>query len=344
MIIKKAKFENYTVFEHQQMEFCPGINVFIGENGTGKTHVLKVIYSACQSVEKGTSFAQKLVNTMLPDDYKISRLITRAQGNRTATIRIIAGEPDISQERILTASFSNKTKKWDADVTGEDGWEDSFAGASSIFIPAKEILSHSYNLTAASQKNNVRFDDTYIDIINAAKVDISVGRNSSAKEAMLKTIEKMTHGTVLYDPKRDEFYLRSGNSKQEFNLIAEGIRKMSLLWQLVKNGTLEKGSILFWDEPEANINPAYVSIIIDLLIELQRKGVQIFISTHDYMIASYFAVKQQPGDSIAFHSLAKNKTNGETVYETSPKFSELKNNPICDAFNRLLDEIYKMEP
>lgn len=59
------------------------------------------------------------------------------------------------------------------------------------------------------------------------------------------------HHRLVYDEKKDEFYLKSGNSKQEFNLVAEGIRKMALLWQLVKNGTLEKGSVLFWDEPEA---------------------------------------------------------------------------------------------
>ena len=36
MKIKRIKFQNYTVFEDQQMEFSPGINVIIGENGTGK--------------------------------------------------------------------------------------------------------------------------------------------------------------------------------------------------------------------------------------------------------------------------------------------------------------------
>ena len=42
MKIKRIKFQNYTVFEDQQMEFSPGINVIIGENGTGKTHLMKV--------------------------------------------------------------------------------------------------------------------------------------------------------------------------------------------------------------------------------------------------------------------------------------------------------------
>lgn len=46
MKIKRIKFQNYTVFEDQQMEFSPGINVIIGENGTGKTHLMKALYSA----------------------------------------------------------------------------------------------------------------------------------------------------------------------------------------------------------------------------------------------------------------------------------------------------------
>ena len=30
--------------------FSPGINIIIGENGTGKTHLIKAIYSACSLV------------------------------------------------------------------------------------------------------------------------------------------------------------------------------------------------------------------------------------------------------------------------------------------------------
>ena len=316
MIINKLKLENFTVFEDQQIEFEPGINVLIGENGTGKTHILKVLYSACQSVDQKVSFPHKLVLTMLPDDYKISRLLTRKPGNRTGIIRIVASEAERAPERVLKASFIGKTKKWEADVTGEGGWEESFPGLSSIFIPAKEILSNSYNLNAAVEKNNVRFDDTYLDIINAAKVDISVGRNSDSKNAMLRRIQQMTHGTVVYDTKRDEFYL--------------------------KNGTLEKGSILFWDEPEANINPTYISVIVEMLLELQRQGVQIFISTHDYMIASYFEVKKQKEDRVIFHSLSHAEGTDVIYYDKSKTFDNLKNNVIITAFNNLLNEIYDL--
>lgn len=89
-----------------------------------------------------------------------------------------------------------KTKKNLANVTGEEKWEKTFKENSSIFIPAKEILSHSYKLAASISVDNVRFDDTYIDIINSAKIDITMGKNPDSRAAMLRRIEKMTNGGV----------------------------------------------------------------------------------------------------------------------------------------------------
>ena len=46
MSINKIKIENFTVFKNFETEFSEGINIFIGENGTGKTHLLKYLYKA----------------------------------------------------------------------------------------------------------------------------------------------------------------------------------------------------------------------------------------------------------------------------------------------------------
>lgn len=341
MKIRKLKLKNYTVFEEAAFEFSDGINVLLGENGTGKTHIIKLLYSACQAASPKVSFTHKIVRTMLPDDFKILRLATRKQGNHSSTVAISAFSSELNANKILSLSFSSKTKKWDGEVKGEESWEKAFERISSIFIPAKEILSNSYNLIAAIEKNNVKFDDTYVDIINSAKIDISAGRNSQGREKRLNHIEKIINGKVVYDSEKDEFYLKKGSSKQEFNLVAEGIRKMALLWQLVKNGTLEKGSVLFWDEPEANINPKYIKVIVELLLELQRDGVQIFVSTHDYMLAKYFEIRKQEGDSVLFHSL--NRSEHGVIVDSDEVFGDLKDNIIIHSFEELLDEIYNSE-
>lgn len=338
MPLNKITLKNFTVFDQLDMEFSSGINVLIGVNGKGKTHVMKVLYSACQAVDKKVSFSQKMVGCFGPDDHRISHLVRRKRGNTDALVRISGSDSSGLEKKTIAAQFSSKTKKWDAIVTGEEGWEKLFEDLVSSFIPAKEILSNAYNLAAAVEKNNVSFDDTYIDIVNSAKVDITAGKNPNSKQALLSQIEAIIGGKVLFDSKRDEFYWKQGNSLLEFNLVAEGIRKIALIWQLVKNGTLEKGSILFWDEPEANINPIHMPIIVDLLLALQRNGVQIFIATHDYILAKYIEIKAQSNDNLAFFSFYD--ADGVVQCEKNCKFSQLTHNDIMNAFNQLLDDVY----
>lgn len=340
MNIKSVKLENYTVFEDVTVDFVEGVNILIGENATGKTHLLKLLYAACQANRSDVDFPQKIVRTMMPDEFRISRLVNRKPGNHQAKVIINASQRERNINSQLSVSFDKKTKKWAGNVKGKESWEKNFKENFSIFIPAKEILSHSYKLAAATSVDNVRFDDTYIDIINSAKIDITMGKNPGARANLLKRIEKMTHGQVIYDANKDEFYLKKGNSKQEFNLVAEGIKKMGLLWLLAKNGTLEKGSVLFWDEPEANINPAYLSTIAELLLEIQRNGVQVFLSTHNYFLAKYFDIKKMEEDKVSYYSLYKDSDTGGVKCEQSEKFTLLENNPIIQTFLQIYrDEI-----
>lgn len=328
--------QNFTVFAEEEIEFSKGINVIVGPNGVGKTHLLKLLYAASQAADPKVSFPQKVVRCFLPDDYRIARLVKRQQGANNANVKVSSYGRGDSDGKSIAMFFNSKTSRWDADVQGEDGWEQQLSGMTSIFIPAKEILSNAYNLSAAVEKNNVSFDDTYIDIINSAKVDISAGKNSKEKEKRLKEIEKMIGGKVTYNPRKDEFYLRQKSRNLEFPLVAEGIRKIALLWQLVKNGAMEQGSILFWDEPEANLNPVYVPILTNLLLDLERNGVQIFVSTHDYFISKYIDVRKTEEDDVRFLSLYSTEAGVKCESETS--FSGLKNNSIMDTFISLYEE------
>ncbi len=331
MTIKQIKLDNFTVFSNLDIDFSDGINVFIGENGCGKTHVMKAIYSACQAVRPDISFSYKLVKVFKPDELKISRLVKRKAGNVNAKVKVFSDEAE------LTAEFSTKTKKWEAKVVDEEKWEKQLGDLTSTFIPAKEILSNSWNLSAAVDKNNVDFDDTYTDIIASAKIDITSGRDNYDRRKYLDMLQKVTDGKVTVA--EDRFYLKTGNNALiEFHLVAEGMRKIALLWQLIKNGTLEKGSVLFWDEPEANINPIHIPVIVDILLELQRNGVQIFIATHDYILSKYFEVKMLKSDKVMFYSFYKSED--DVLCEQNSLFKDLKNNKIVDSFNRLLDEVY----
>lgn len=276
------------MFEDITIPFSKGLNVLIGENGVGKTHIMKLAYAACQASKHDVSFSQKTTMLFRPDQSSIGRLVNRNKnGNNTAKVSV---ESDTAKIGML---FSTKTKKWDAEIKTEEKWEKQMSDLTSVFIPAKEILSNAWNLDAAVKMGNVEFDDTYLDIIAAAKL--------------------------------------------EFNLVAEGLRKIALLWQLIKNGTLEKGSVLFWDEPEANINPKYIPVLAELLIMLEREEVQIFVSAHDYFLSKYIEVKRKEDSNVQYISLYKGEEN-KIQCEIEKEFELLEHNAIMDTFRELYRE------
>lgn len=116
----------------------------VGENGVGKTHIMKVAYAACQASKHDVSFAQKTTMIFRPDQSSIGRLVNRNKNvSNTAKISV---ESDTAK---IGMHFSTKTRKWDAEVRAEENWEKQMSDLTSVFVPAKEILSNAWYLDAA---------------------------------------------------------------------------------------------------------------------------------------------------------------------------------------------------
>ena len=119
-------------------------------------------------------------------------------------------------------------------------------------------------------------------------------------------------------------------------MLAEGWRKLGLLWLLIRNGTLQNGSVLFWDEPEANLNPKMFKTVMSVLLELQRAGVQVFFATHDYVMLKELDLQMTEEDQVAFHSLYRDET-GEIACHTTARYLDIHPNAIGEAFDDLYD-------
>lgn len=141
MPLTRIEAENFTVFEKISISFGKGLNVFVGENGLGKTHLMKIAYAACRSSKHDVSFSQKSVMLFRPEQSSIGRLVNRNKnGNHSAKVSV---ESDTAK---ISMGFSTKTKKWDAEITSQEKWERQMSDLTSVFIPAKEILSNAWNL------------------------------------------------------------------------------------------------------------------------------------------------------------------------------------------------------
>ena len=131
----------------------------------------------------------------------------------------------------------------------------------------------------------------------------------------------------------------------EMNLVAEGFRKFATLYKLLANGTLTPETTLFWDEPEANLNPALLKDMAAVLAELARAGFQIILATHSlFLLKELHILSQQAPLPIKYFGLSADN-DGPTRVATADNLELLPNIVALDAeldqsdrFQRVLDQ------
>ena len=130
--------------------------------------------------------------------------------------------------------------------------------------------------------------------------------------------------------------VRKAENKIPYSAEAEGHKKLGLLWRLVMNKSIVKDTVLFWDEPEASLNPRLFPVVVDVLMELARNGVQMFLATHEYNFMKYFKVKKRNDDQVAFTNLYKTENGVEG--ESEDDYRLLEHNAIVEANIKLLED------
>jgi predicted ATP-dependent endonuclease of OLD family len=333
-MLEKITLKQFTAFQNLQIPFSPGINIFVGENGTGKTHVLKAAYAACDISKSQTSFAEKINNVFLPSGKQIGRLVKRSSVSSKGSLevsRTIAADKSIT----IKLSLSNHTKKPEkATVSGSTRlWSDNPMDAA--YIPVKDMMANAPGFRSLYEEREIHFEEIYVDIIRKAFLPLLKGPTDKSRKKLLKSLQDAMAGKVV--AKNEEFFLRSKQGELEFTLLAEGFRKMGLLWILIQNGTLLTGSALFWDEPETNLNPRLMKTVVGILLELQRMGVQVFLSTHDYVILKEFDLQAAKEDKILFHSLFRNLDTREIEIASTANYLNISPNAIDDTFGSIVD-------
>jgi predicted ATPase len=328
--ISKLSLKNFTAFGSLDIDFNPLVNVFLGTNGTGKTHVMKLLYSACSF--RDSAFAEKLLRVFMPDQRQLGRLVHRKRGLSQCSIEVQLGSHNTTAK--VMASFSSMMRSAnESSVVIDPNW--SMECPECAYVPVKEMLTHAPGFLSVYDKYELQFEEVYPDILRKAQLPPIKGRPDSWRQDLLDKLRDFMEGTVLVEG--EKFFHDSSHGKLEFALLSEGLRKLGLLWVLIQNGTLTRGSVLFWDEPEANLNPEQSKRVVELILELQRQGTQVFVATHDYTILKWFDLCRAKGDSIQYHSFYRVKPLGELFVQSTYQYDRIEHNPILPTF----DQLYK---
>lgn len=290
-MLGKIKIENFTVFDDVEFTFGQGVNVIIGDNGTGKSHLLKLAYAistvavgdkqkaAPPKAELQRQIAAKLLNVFRPDT--LGRLVRSKRAK---------GEGRGNRGRAAVAlDFLGDAQRWSFTFSGMaekdvvlNAVPKTLQESEAIFIPTKEVMSMFPGFASLYRNRELSMDETYFDLCLALDGAPLRGPRLESIKQLLDPIEERLGGKVVREG--DRFYLDSDKGKTEMPLVAEGVRKLATLAHLLRNGALTRKGLVFWDEPESNLNPRLIRDVAAMLMSLASQGVQVFIGTHSFFL------------------------------------------------------------
>ncbi len=378
-MIAGIQIENFTAFGNLDIPLSPRINVIIGSNGTGKTHLLKAIYalaiasrptSAVEGSEKdeNAQLTNKLLRVFSPGESRIGAL--RARGASGGARLCLTSSDDTR----VAISFNSNSRgvQVERDARSE-------AQSRPVFIPTKEVLSL---VRAVQDESHDRatvemiFDDTYLDLAELlANPGFEDEAASLAEDPRLSNIVRelvslvggryrwANEGGFQFEPgeyeeradpdrsraKTAQMYQDStvlrfvprGREPFSSGMTAEGYRKIGVLHRLLCNGSINRGStgVLLWDEPEANLNPALMKEVVQVLLELSRNGQQIILATHDYVLLKWFDLLSEEGkeDHIRYHVIAEAAGDRSISVQSIDDYSRIAETGISQTFSDLYD-------
>ena len=345
MKIKTLRLKNFMIFKENEIDWSKNINIICGENSTGKTTLLKVMYSMLKPIGRGKQdvstkeieeklLVNKLQGVFRPDEMKIGRLVSRKQGSNRTDFEVI-----LEKNQKISMGFSNGQKNH-ADVKVK--LANPAERFDVIYIPTKEMISTTEHFASLYEEYHLDFEEMYYDLTKLLDRPLSKGPNTNEQNEILASLEEIMKGNIVLKDKK--FYLRiQGEGEFEMGLLSDGYRKLSMILYLILSGSLNKKTILFWDEPETNMNPKMTRPIVQTMVALAKMGVQVFVTTHDYFVQQEFNMltvypELNPSKlDIRFISLYRNEVSDDLECEVEQTATELKNNAIMREFDAMYD-------
>lgn len=231
MRVDRLTLKEFTVFAEADFEFSSGLNVFIGANGTGKSHVLKGLFSVTRYVATNGPLLRALTEAFTEGEDTTDRI---ARASATLGPPILAGfektfRPEPDRPRPLASLVRHGTHESEFVVRGDfgtaaigfgegvakTGFSNSFAPGHTVFLPANEVLSIYPGFIAAYERRELSFDETVRDLC----VDLSASPLRSVSSPVLAEVvneldEAVGGKTVL---RGDRFYVLLSEVPPEAN-------------------------------------------------------------------------------------------------------------------------------
>ena len=323
-MIKNFEIHDYRQFKNAKFDNFANINLFVGENDTGKTTILKFLYCISHELKNLINTNIRVCNIFqyINNIYTFNNFKFGSSNKSTDKLKKLYLYDENSIH--FNASISNSKNEI---ITSDDNINNYNYDYKPLFIPAKEILSI-MNAVIYLKNQNIEsgFDDSYTDII----YEIIARKNIDEKEllSVFKNKYDFYNGNIQIDENTNAVnYHKNDGNIYNINITAEVIKKLGIFEVLHNTGNLTKKSILFIDEPENSLHPKMVRELMRFLVDISKEGVQIFMASHNSFVLnqlSNIAIKDNYPINVYFFLKEDDYTKIDGAYNISTTCAELK--------------------
>jgi ABC-type cobalamin/Fe3+-siderophores transport system ATPase subunit len=257
-MLKQIKFTNHPLFENQKIDFGSKLNLFIGENGSGKSSLMKAI------------------GFYLIKEYNVIN-----QFNEIDIELIDHNKPKLSGKNFVDYQMNyyfNKTENnwiYQSKVIGiQNKHQDNY------FI-VKDYCFNSFNGSKSPEENTILFNSLVTGCIKIIEKEIYNFYGVGLLNFCSNVIKKSKSIGEILTTNDIKFSIES--------LLSDGERNILLaIWDIIY--ALEKNKYyILLEEPERSFDIKYHFTILKIYIEiLQKKDNQIFITSHSHELILKF--------------------------------------------------------
>lgn len=314
-------------------QFAP-INLIIGEQRTGKSHLLKAMYATLRAMEEykrgdNTSSLDSILAERLRWTFQTDQLgdIVSKSGD-VLSLDLTAGSDTVQYQ--FTATATRKVAKTIAPETNKAGH--------SAFIPPHEVLSAQSSILDSRQTDAAfAYDDPAYDL--AKLIDLSPPQmgDSPAVAPLCKKLRDIIGGRIRYDRKKERWVFKN-RENQTFALgsTSAAMKKIGTLEILLSSGLLNEDSVLFCDDLDATLHPDDIYELLEVMAQLTRTtGMQVFLTSGSYILLNKLRVIAR-GEAGLVKYICLYKDREPDLCDLHD--GEMPKNPITDASVRVYED------